>query len=515
MANATNNFRAFTLTVSDVSDIVIENKWLLCGGAALGISALVLYNRSFASKACDLTKRNINNKFRGLFNKTFRMTESGPRDTDHSHPRSARNRTDAERSIDNFITMAGFEPYSISTSARDNVGQRLYYSAKDIDLPYQNVKVSSNHVLRMIDVDYYSDVKEWLWLGRPLIIYTFVPETVGGDVIEGVFHIENDVAHVTYNGGGTYVHQLWDYNLDHFIIPGAVWSLMVKVDQVKTPGDPQRRVVLLTPTTWYLSIFDWLFNNPNTLKRRKLTYGAANVSTYSKTVGDNTKCMVSMSPNGSPASVDVEYKTFVGLCMRLQQSKHPNMTDVEKYLRVDGIEEAHVLAPIIFAAYAGGWYGVSYKQLDKMVDCGVAKAPHYQIPGPLITEDGEDIGVEVFKPVVTGAAILPRRSYNNDRQAIEGRINKVKNETKPPGKYLGYMREFVAAFPLSEYDPVSIDEVIVRQNRPAQRARSENGKHWGGHEPFIVRSFMKKESYQSITDPRNISSCPVSHTMFE
>nr|WKV33382.1 MAG: RNA-dependent RNA polymerase [Riboviria sp.] len=289
---------------------------------------------------------------------------------------------------------------------------------------------------------------------------------------------------------------------------------MVKVDQMTVPEDSQRRVICLTPTTWYPSVFNGLFGEPQTLKRRRITYGEANVLTYTSTKKEKSMCMVSLGVNGSPSSVSIKYQTLIGLCLRLQQAKHPNVSDVEKYLRNDGVEEAPILAPIIYAAWEGGWYRVDYKVVNKQVACGkVSKAPHYQVLGPLLTEIGEPIGEQVWKPVVTGAAVFPRRSYNNDTQAVVGRIDNVRNTTKPKGAYVKYMREFVRAFPAAKLDPLSISEVIEIQNRPTQRARSEQAKPWVGNSELTVKAFMKKESYQKISDPRNISTCTTSHTL--
>nr|QZZ63348.1 hypothetical protein [Leuven Nodavirus-like 1] len=490
---------------------------IVCGviataGAVRG-AVYFIPSRALLSKLCFLTKRNVNNQFRLAFNTNFRVSESRDRGSAHSHPISARNRTDVERSMDTFIYSMGLIPYSVSMSARDDFGQRLLYGAKDLDLAYKNDRITDSHVLRMIDVDYYADMNYWLWFGRPVLIYTFVPESVGGPVIEGTFNIQDNVVSVVYNGGGVYQHQLWDYNVDHFIVKGTIWNLMVKVDQVKIAADNQRRVILLTPTTWYLRVMDFILDNPKQLSRRRFKYGDANIANFNKTENGVTKGMVSIGTNGTPATATIEHRTFAGMCLRMNQSKHPCVSDVERYLRGDNVPDAPMIAPILFSAYLGGWANVKYTDVDKMVDCGVAQAPHYQVIGPLLHEEGEDIGVEVWKPLITGAAVFPKRSFNNDAQAIKGRVKDVKNEVTPGGIYYQYMREFIAAFPNAVAHPTSYEYIEEQQTRPAQKARHDKHRSWIKRAKCSVQSFMKKEAYGKITDPRNISTVPASHTM--
>lgn len=502
--------------LTDIINVVEEWKWTVTGCLTLGgLYCVVKRNRRLSSYLCHLTKQNVNEGFRQAFNEEFVFNAGPSRDASHSHPLSSRLRTDAERSIDDFLYAMGRVPYSISTSARDNDGQRFFYSAKDVDLPYRNTSLRDNHVCRMIDVDYYADLEYWLSKGKPIILYTFVPESVGGPIVEGVFSVDNDVATVLHDGGGRYQHKFWDYNVDHFTIKGWFKNLMVKVDQVRVPGDVNRRIVCLTPRTWYWRIFDWMFDSAPGLRRRRFTYGDANLSTYQTTVDGRTRCMVSLALRDTPTNVSIDYPTFVGICKRLAQSKHPNVSDVERYLIYDKTPNAPVLAPIIYEAFEGGWYkSLCYRQVDKIVSCGPARtAPHYQSIAPLVTEDGHETGVVVWQPIVTGAAVFPRRSYNNDSQAVVGRVESIANRVEPKGRYHMYFRDFVENFPVGACIPVSMSDVIEQQNKPAQRIRCEANKMWCRHQPFKIRAFMKKETYGKVTDPRNISTCTPSHTM--
>lgn len=58
-----------------------------------------------------------------------------------------------------------------------------------------------------------------------------------------------------------------------------------------------------------------------------------------------------------------------------------------------------------------------------------------------------------------------------------------------------------------------MEYVIEKQKRPLKRIRCEQNRMWVGKTCTVVRSFMKKEAYGKVTDPRNISTVPPSHTM--
>lgn len=480
---------------------------------------LTQYSRARFSKQCDATKTVINEGFRDRFNSSFIFTQSYRKpNVQHSHGLAALDRISAETSIKNFIAAMGKQPYSISPSQRDiNAGidsERLYYTPKDLDQGAVQVALTDDHVLYMIDVDYYANMEEWLWNGRPLLIYTFVPTHVGGSCMDGSFYIKDNRICASYNGGARYAHPVWNYNMDHFVIKGKFMSLMVKVDQVVSPLDPMRRVVCLTPTTWYYSIYnEKLFAEINTLKRMRYQFGDVNILVHQTIVDDKTKALVAIGHVGVPTSVSLRYDLFTGLCTRLRLDKHPNVSTVERYLNADKIQDAGILAPVIYNAFESGWFEYRYSKLNRVTLAGVARsAPHFQASRGLLNEDGDDIGVVVSRPVVLGRAVFPKKSSNNDGQAVFGRVESIANKVIPPQAVQKYAREFINAFKPSTCHPFSESDVIETQCRPLQKVRNEQNKNWLSAK-FLVKAFMKKESYGKVTDPRNISTCPPAHTV--
>lgn len=479
-------------------------------------------DRAYLSKKCDARKINVNQSFRDLFTKRFVYGSDKIQSSGHSHARAANDRRLAELSIRNFITQQGFEPYAVSPSARDfKAGidcNRLYYSPKDLDQPYANTKINPNHVLYMIDVDYYANMEKWLLYGNPILLYTMIPNSVGGMVPDGSYHFEDDKLCLTMNGGAKYEHLLWDYGLDFFIVTDQKvgWSVMVKVDQLVSPLDSQRRIVCLTPTTWYPSKYNRpLFGTVPTLSRFKVKFGDVNILINQTAEKDGTsKVNICAGFNGTPTSLRLRYDLFIGICKRLSLDKHPAVATVERYLNVDKIPDAGILAPIIFDAYSNGWFSSKYSKLKSITHAGVARtsAPHYQALEPLLNDDGRQIGTVISKPLIDGAGIFPCESFNNDTQAIRGRVENIRNNKEPNNYMRKLADEFIRSFPNGVAYPLSESEVIEEQTKPLQKVRSEQNKHWL-RDSFVVKAFMKKESYPKATDPRNISTCPPAHTI--
>jgi len=187
--------------------------------------------------------------FRKLIGHKLRKIEVIPMASGHTHPTAAALRTSASLALEDVVKGCGFQPYHVSMANRDREdGCRYYYFAKDLDKPFRDDPVKANHVLLMVDVDYYLDINHWLQYGNPILIYTFVPLTAGGELPDGNFSISND--EVTYNvsGGATYRHQIWDYRGDTVSVIDKNKNLLVyDIEQRVLANDPTRRIVCFFP----------------------------------------------------------------------------------------------------------------------------------------------------------------------------------------------------------------------------------------------------------------------------
>jgi hypothetical protein len=163
---------------------------------------------------------------------------------------------------------------------------------RDFDKDYRDDQIGNRDFITMVDVDYYVDINHYLGYGKPMMIYTFVPTTVGGPVPDGSFSIKDDI--VTYNvdGGASYQHKLWDYNITEVAVDahcGYWWlgwlprdKIIHTIEQRLCVEDETRRIICFTPV---MRIPWWLFGFWNFRKNvRRMSYSAGAHNILEKTV---------------------------------------------------------------------------------------------------------------------------------------------------------------------------------------------------------------------------------------
>jgi len=419
--------------------------------------------------------------------------------------------------MSSFITTLGYKEYSVSCSASeqraDIDGTRMYYHAKDLQCNRQHDRLTTNHIIKMTDVDYYVNIKSYL-TGHYVLMYTFVPTDVAGSTTNGTYRVINGnqiETHIT--GGGHYVHPVWDYETDHLVVDHWWGSSFYLIEQKSISDD--RRIVFLNPIRNVYGPIAWLIPGYR-CRYRRLTYD--NIAYIKSTsVGSQPIVKHSFALTDSHTSATIEDKVLVAIQARLQHVAKPTMSDVERIIRIDDTKDAHVLAGILFNV-----------MLHPILGQLVANHNHYPITryesgdngylplGPLVTEDGRPAMRKITAPFMLNAA-HPMRSENSDRACIKGRITDVKNPVKSvPPSYFRWVDEFASMLVPDEIAntlcPEGYDYLYDQWNRPIQRTMLDKVKHVLYFEkPWAVKSFQKAEMYAKITYPRNISTLPTGH----
>jgi hypothetical protein len=440
----------------------------------------------------------------------------------HTHPTAAALRTSASLALEKVVKECGFQPYHVSMANRDRAdGCRYYYFAKDLDKPFRDDPVTKNNVLIMIDVDYYLDVNHWLQYGNPLLMYTFAPTTAGGELPDGSFTISDDT--VTYNvsGGATYKHQVWDYRGDTVSVIDKYGNLLVyDIEQHVLSADPTRRIVCFFPKATVKYPYYGFMGPAEPLQRRKYNFEglpAGDEDGRSKTmvtmVRDECRKTISVAAAGSPVSVTIREDLYTAIAIRHRVAKKPTIADVERHLSAEKVEQAPIRAAILYRLL------VDERLLGTPATTALACVPRmYQSVGPLVNEDGKDVGRAVAPSLVTQPAVFPVKSYNNDVASVLGRVVKMKNTAIPPNQYLVLAAEFLNLIvPESKIGtgcPLSIADVIEIQDRPAQRNRSAIVTATASANlSNKVKAMLKAEPYGGTNDPRNISTVDTNHTL--
>lgn len=432
----------------------------------------------------------------------------------HSHGLAACDRSAANAMLDSFITRAGWIPYSVSMSqrdiSRDVAGNRFYHFAKDLGMPLRSDPITKQSCLKLVDVDYYVDMKELAEHGLPIVIYTAVPTIAAGPVADGIISIRDNVVTTIVNGGARYQHRLWDYNTDHVVFHYWWGSRVFKVEHTTT-GDINRRLVGLFPCATVYGPFAWCLPGYQ-LRRAEFTCGELNIIRY---MNDN-RIWVSVSKQGDHHSVTMEELGFRAIVVRASKVKEPKISDIERVLKTNKVADSTNIAPLII-----DWLPTiqDFFHLPILMSTGSCRPTedtvHYQTLQGLTMEDGVPM-VRVCGQAFADAGFAPYRSYNNDLSCLTHRVWRARNtvESWSPRR-LEFQNEF-AQFLIPPSiagtgTPYSADQVCSLQNRPQQQAKYNLSKMWAGMYTFIVSSFQKAEVYGKFAAPRNISTTNADH----
>lgn len=420
----------------------------------------------------------------------------------HTHPSAGALRTATAAAMENVIVGAGFTPYSVSMSKRDKYdGCRYYYMSKDLDKKFRNDVLTDKHVLMFVDVDYYCDINEYLRYGLPMLLYTFVPTEAAGQALDCRYHFVDNLLHYSVSGGATYVHPLWKYEGDSILVRGIHGNMILyNIEQHVLSADPTRRVVGFYPTAYFPRHTCSRRADPPITRFKPCNGGAT-------TVRNVVAGTISIAPPHGTSSATIPVMVFDALRTRRKYSKNPAISDVERILVSQRIEQASLLAPLLFDVLEsiGG---------DTVVDTSTIPVHGFQALEGLVHEDGKIVGMPTTPPIVTAPAVVPVKSYNNDVATISGRVTACTNTAKTPFEWQGYDNELLQfLIPTPGVGvPITIEEVNARQTKPAQKGRAAivAASLTYGYKNN-VKSFIKKEAYNAPTDPRNISTVDSAH----
>jgi hypothetical protein len=310
------------------------------------------------------------------------------------------------------------------------------------------------------------------------------------------------------SGGATYSHELWDYSGDTVSVLDSFGNcLTYAIEQFKLPQDENRRLIGLYPIAYHPP-YCYPVGLEFGLKRLRPTSNGINA------IANLVDGTVSLSNSGSVNPVTIDIAVYDALMARRSESKHPVISDVERVLRENNVPKPSLCAPLLFQLLKTN---VRCAQVSSTVVDYSGDLKKYQTIAPLVHEDGKDVGRAVAPSLVTCPAAVPKKSYNNDRATVDGRILSIANTKKPPliwNQYNQELRELLVPIP-SIGVPCSVEEIIELQNKPAQRGRSERAQFaMSGEYNNSVKAFIKAEAYGAITDPRNISTVETAHQLY-
>jgi hypothetical protein len=431
----------------------------------------------------------------------------------HTHGKSAAARSAASQFIDSCGQELGANVIFYQGSKADLRNGRDYsrtlHWVKDEGVPPKPYKPIATDCVAMVDVDYYVDMPSFLANNfRPVFLYTCQPSTVACTEGEYKYTFRQDGSlEYVVSGGATYVHHVWNYDGDSIkvkkywtffgycpILTG-VSSFSLERRQV----DKDHQLILLAPMCKYKGLAAWVANwvlggkelrrlNPVVGKfTRMITNEANGMSIHTGLAGQYIKCSV-------PAAQD----TALSITSRVPKLDL-QLAQVRKIETLEG-------EPSVLWEFHRAQLG---EQKPHMVSTAIQHVKRYQIVKQLddFEPNAKPAVVSFMNPIIDGA-FAPDCCRANDKRSIEKRVTEMRDTTQLCPFVLKVIKEFVHLFANGARHslvPVDIEEVFNRQNKPQQRRIlcESDLLPYGDRK---VEAFVKREAYQKITDPRNIST---------
>lgn len=424
----------------------------------------------------------------------------------HTHGIAAANRSAASFLIDLLGRSVARTVWFYQRSGADvrsgRAGSRTYFWVKDLATAPERCSPPADSLLAMVDVDQYVDMPNLLVdQFKPVLIYTFQPSAVSRDTGDYNFTFD-ECSNVDYHvaGGGKYTGQVWNYDGDSLKVRKTLFGITYALATYHVERrfmDPDHQLILLAPSAYFRGfgamLADFFLEGPE-LKRLNLFQGG---HLRLRSMTPSGMCVSTGKPSGFlsctvPAAVDeaiasVARTTKSGLTLPMVKTR---MGDEWKGAEI--LYEFHKTS--------------SVRTMDKVSVTAEHVRTFQYFDSNDLDEFAKPTMVPFMAPIVDGA-FAPAATVNNDLRAVTKRIWEQENNTVITPHVVKVVDEFVTLM-LGDNEgtlhPVDDDFVKEKQNRPSQRRILEEAEFLEAHP--LAKTFIKKEAYQAVTDPRIIST---------
>jgi hypothetical protein len=444
----------------------------------------------------------------------------------HTHGLAAADRSHSLTHIKTLISSIGLKPYteqmSRSQQEKQEEGTRNMFWAKDTKMNPQCSPLTNEHSVILVDVDYYLNMPNYLTSLplQPVFLYTFQPDDVSASRTDYSFSFDKDNnAHYTVNGGGTYVHPIWNYQRDTFTTVRTFFKFPIslrtyEIHRKKTSDD--HYIIMLYPLREYtlLStlIHKCFFPADPLVPLKTNINNVHNLLSVTPNIGAPYKSLGLINSQNSARYANEEYAHCMTLCTILKNMQAPSVTAILQTHDKDNTNNpfrAKTMCSLLL------------KLNEKLVT--ESRAPVHDHLFPITRTNNytffdvnytgsETPMLSAFMNPIMTSATCPTRSEANDNACIAGRVQKFTNPKRQPKmkpEILALMKKFIDI--TFENNPnfkkinlCDVAEVCERQSRPSQTAGLNDTMN---EEPTgTFTTFSKAEGYGKYTDPRNITT---------
>jgi len=434
----------------------------------------------------------------------------------HPHGAAAASRSTGSFFIERFGREMGkdicFYQCSKSDLRNGRNGSRTWFWAKDSQVLPSIFRPSG--AIGIVDVDQYINMPKFMTeYFMPIVLYTFQPCTVAADRSEYTytFNKRNEVIY-RVGGGAEYQHRVWNYDTDvvtttqlwagrsWFIwrnwIPFVTTAWLVDKKQI----DPDHQIIGLFPIKRWFGPFALL---ARLLKGRPLRRLAV-------ATGDFLR-LTTHGVDGTTVSTGRVNSLLAGCLSARQDAAIASLARTTK----SGLALMHVkkLLPDdeLGATLIYEYHAQKLPEKTVIMYSGVPTSfvRGFQYKPNEYDPDAKKSLVSFMSPLLDGG-FCPDITMGNAKQAVEGRITKVKTTTVVTKFLLRTIDEFIemlskdSGIKQHTLFPVEPQEVYERQSRPTQRRILQIAEFVDG--PQKGSNFMKREAYGKVTDPRIITT---------
>nr|WPV03030.1 putative RNA-dependent RNA polymerase [buhirugu virus 7] len=433
------------------------------------------------------------------------------------HPDEAAERNAARFNLPLIAHQLGYIPFTISgRPVEASLGYNRIYTYRDAERKMRADVLTERNAIILVDTDYYVDMPALLTTGLPILMYTFVPETLAGQTRGSNYYIDHsNFVQFRAAGGTSWSHQLWDYNHDYLTSP-TIRNRIVSYQVHQRQLSVNRRVVILMPKT---VAPDMARVEKTPLCRCKFNQGAFCVMKYKD---DEQKISISM---GDEHVLTLPLQVFYELRGRFRNWKQAdilyNVACLEQNAKVLLQNRGYTTEQVndvisrisVLHAYLREHANTDLYSIEHYTDMLHYRYDNNTCWGTTLKHSQR----AALLPLTTTPNIAPVTDADADKTMVFGRVNIVHNKIVPPQVFNHYAHEFIQLTlnGVQNLHPVDLEQVFKNQNGPQQKARR---RQWftmiNPEVTSHVASFTKSESYDGIKWPRAITQT-ATHNMIE
>lgn len=427
----------------------------------------------------------------------------------HSHPNSAAVRSQAASWLARQCAQIGRVPLFFQGSHHDaKKGRELsmaWHWTCDLNVPERALTVRPEHVLVLVDVDYYVDMPTLLarYPFNPICLYTFTPSEAGAMREEYTYRFDRDGSVIyAVSGGAEFSHRLWDYSSDDLRAAGGWFDETSYWMLERRQLDKDHSVVWLFPAGKVRWGCDWL------ARFLDLTVDARCLQRFNPVQGDFVRFRVNQpslhavttARVGSSAACTIPASTD-SVIRAAANAMTATMTAFT--IASHGVDKDS-------APFLVDYYRNSSELAEPSVALGIEPVVNYEM-GPHFDGEAKPSVVPFMQPLVSGSAFAPLVSEGNEATAVKRRVLDIANDAEVDHRVDKYIDEFVDMFlqklglqrnSLYRHD---FQKMWDTQCSAAQRRQIEQVIAAADMEQSAT-AFLKREPYPELKEPRIITN---------